>query len=372
MSTAERDFYEILGVGRDADEAELKKAFRRRARELHPDVNPDDPGAEARFKELAEAYEVLSNAETRAAYDRFGREGLRGRPGPDMSGFGSFQDIFDAFFGGEAFGGRAGPRSVAGDDVLVGTQISFVESARGVEREVEVDLVEACPTCEGSGARAGGRVERCGQCGGQGQVRTVSRGPFGQFVRADICPTCAGDGEVILDRCATCVGRGRVSERRRVSVNLPAGIADGQRLRMTGRGHAGSRGAPPGDLYVEVRVKPDKRFLRDGLDVVSTVAVTVTDAMVGTTVTVPTVEGDHEIQLPAGTQPGQEIRLGGRGFPAINRRGRGDQRVVVEVKVPKVTTDEGREAVRKLADRLTDRHYKDDEGFFDRLKSAFK
>jgi molecular chaperone DnaJ len=163
-----------------------------------------------------------------------------------------------------------------------------------------------------------------------------------------------------------------VSERRRVSVNLPAGIADGQRLRMVGRGHAGSRGAPPGDLYVEVRVKPDRRFLRDGLDIVTTVAVPVTDAMVGTTVTVPTVEGDHELQLPAGTQPGQEIRLNGRGFPAINRRGRGDQRVVVEVKVPKVTTDEGREAVRRLADRLTDKHYKDDEGFFDRLKSAFK
>jgi molecular chaperone DnaJ len=372
MSTTERDYYEILGVARDADDAEIKKAFRRRARELHPDVNPDDPGAEARFKELAEAYEVLSNAETRAAYDRFGRAGVRGQAGPDMGGFSSFQDIFDAFFGGEAFSGRAGPRNVAGDDVLVGVGVSFVESALGVEREVDVDLIEACPACEGSGARPGGRVERCRQCGGQGQVRTVSRGPFGQFIRAEICPACAGEGEIILDRCATCVGRGRVQERRRTSVNVPAGISDGQRIRLTGRGHAGGKGARPGDLYVEVRVSPDRRFIRDGLDIVSTVAVPVTDAMVGTKVTVPTVEGDHEIELPAGTQPGQEIRLGGRGFPAIGRRGRGDQRVVVEVKVPKVTTQEAREAVKKLADRLTEKHYKDDEGFFDRLKSAFR
>jgi len=374
MSTAERDFYEILGVARDADDAEIKRAFRRRARELHPDVNPDDPGAEARFKELAEAYEVLSNADSRAAYDRFGRAGVRGQgagAGPDMGGFGSFQDIFDAFFGGEVFT-RTGPRNTPGDDVLVGASISFVESALGVEREVSADLIEACPACEGSGARPGGRVERCSQCGGQGHVRTVSRGPFGQFVRHDVCPSCAGDGEVILDRCATCVGHGRVKERRQISVNIPAGIADGQRIRLTGRGHAGHHGARPGDLYVEVRVAPDKRFIRDGLDIVSTVAVPVTDAMTGTTVTVPTVEGDQEIELHAGTQPGQEVRLHGKGFPAIGRRGRGDQRVVVEVKVPRVTSDEGREAVKKLAERLSDKHYKDDEGFFDRLRSAFR
>jgi len=372
MATRNRDYYEALGVSRDASETEIKKAFRARARELHPDVNPGDAEAEARFKEVAEAYEVLSNPETRQAYDRYGHEGLRGRPGPDFADFGSFQDLFDAFFGGEVFGRRAGPRRVPGDDVLVAVEVSFVESALGAEREIRLDVVDACEVCAGSGAKPGGRVERCVQCGGQGQVRSVVRGPFGQFLRTEVCPSCQGEGQIIVDRCEACSGRGRRVEEKVHQVRIPAGIAHGQRIRMPGRGHAGARGAPPGDLYVEVRVGADPHLRRDGLDVVTRVGITVTDAMTGTEVTVPTVEGEERVELRAGTQSGEEIVLRGKGFPVLHGRGRGDERVIVDVRIPRVTSDEGRAAVRDLAERhLDEKSYREDEGFFERLRHAF-
>jgi molecular chaperone DnaJ len=373
MATTNRDHYEVLGVPRGASEDEIKRAFRRRARELHPDVNPGDPAAEARFKELAQAYEVLSNPETRQLYDRFGHEGLRGRPAPDFGDLGSFQDIFDVFFG-EVFGRGGGRRAAPGDDVLVRTQVSFVESALGVDREVEFRVVEACEVCEGTGARPGGRVETCSTCHGEGQVRQVARGPFGQFVRTQVCPSCAGEGRVALDPCERCSGRGRMRGRRQVEVAVPAGIADGQRIRLVGQGNAGDPGAPPGDLYVEVGVAPDDRFAREGLDVVTRAVVSVTDAMLGTTIAVPTIQGEERIDLRPGTQSGQEVVLRGRGFPAIQRRGRGDQRVIVEVRIPRVTDDEGREAVERLAGTLGPANDADDEdeGFFDRIRHAFR
>jgi molecular chaperone DnaJ len=365
-----RDYYDILGVPRDAGDDAIKRAFRTKARELHPDVNPD-PQAEARFKELAQAYETLSDPETRAIYDRYGAEGLRGRGGPDFADFGSFQDLFDAFFGGDVFGRRGGgPR--AGDDVAVALEISFVESARGVTRAVEYDTLGECAACDGSGAAPGADVVRCAMCDGQGQVRQVSRGPFGQFVRAQTCPQCRGAGELPSEACAECGGRGRVAAARSHSVDIPAGIANGQRIRVTGRGGAGERGAPPGDLYVQVRVAEDERFVRDGLDVVTRVAVPVTDAMVGATITVPTIEGEAEMELRPGTQSGDELLMRGRGFPALAGRGHGHQRVVVEVRVPRVLTEDGRRAVEGLADALDERSYREDEGFFDRLKSAFR
>ncbi len=365
-----RDYYEILGVGRDASEDEIKRSFRRRARELHPDVNPD-PQAEARFKELARAYEVLSDPETRAVYDRHGAEGLRGRGGPDFADFGSFQDLFDAFFGGDVFGRRpAGPR--AGDDVGVAIGISFVESAQGATRTVEYESVGACEQCDGSGAAPGAEIARCAMCEGQGQVRQVSRGAFGQFVRAQTCPQCRGAGEIPSEPCPECAGRGRVRTDASLSVDIPAGIANGQRIRIPGRGDAGERGASPGDLYVQVGVAEDPRFAREGLDVVTRIAVPVTDAMLGTAVTVPTVEGEAEVELRPGTQSGDELVMKGRGFPALAGRGRGDQRVVVEVRVPRVLTEEGRTAVEGLAEALDERSYREDEGFFDRLKSAFR
>jgi molecular chaperone DnaJ len=370
VASAGRDFYEILGVDRGADEAELKKAFRRKARELHPDVNRS-PDAEAQFKELARAYETLSNAETRAAYDRFGEEGLRGRAAPNVD-FSSFQDLFDAFFGGDVFGGGRGRSRRGGEDIGLAVRIDFVESALGVTRELDYEAMGPCDTCEGTGAAPGAEITRCAMCGGEGQVRQVTRGAFGQFVRAQVCPQCQGAGRVPETACPDCRGRGVRPEKRHRSVDIPAGIAHGQQIRITGEGHAGDTGAPAGDLYVQVAVNEDARFVRDGLDIVVQMAVPVTDAMTGGTLTVPTVEGDTEMELRPGTQPGDELVLKGKGFPAIGARGRGDQRVVVEVKVPRVITEEGRAAVARLGEQLTERSYREDEGFFDRIKSDFR
>jgi molecular chaperone DnaJ len=377
MADERRDYYDILGVSRDASDDEIKKAFRRKARELHPDVNPDDPDAEALFKQAAEAYEVVSNPETRAIYDRHGHAGLNGRPGAsDFSDFGSFQDLFDAFFGGDIFGrgggGGGGRRQSAGQDIGVVVQIAFVDSAAGIAREIDYDVASACETCDGKGYPPSARVDRCATCAGQGQVRQVTRGPFGQMMRTQVCPTCRGRGEVPSESCATCGGGGRTTERRTLNVEIPAGIASGQQIRLTGRGHAGDFGAPAGDLYVQVDVLADDRFRRDGLDVVTRVAVPVTDAMIGATITVPTVDGEAPIELRAGTQPGDEFVLRGKGFPAIQGRGRGDQRVVVDVRVPRVINDEGRAAVDRLAEQLDARSYREDEGFFDRLRHAFR
>lgn len=368
-----RDYYEVLGVARDASDRDIKSAFRRLARELHPDVNPDDPTAEERFKEVAEAYEVLSDADQRARYDRFGHAGVHGAGGAGgAQGFGSFQDIFDAFFGGaDIFGGAGGP--AAGDDILVTTTVSFVESATGTEREVAVDRVEDCGTCEGSGAAPGSEVHTCSTCAGQGQVRQVVNTALGQVVRARPCPACGGRGREISTPCTDCRGRGRVRAQTQVPVRVPAGIATGQRIRLSGRGGAGEMGAPAGDLYVEVRVQPDDRFMRDGLDIVHEVEVPVTAAMTGTTISVPTIEGEHELEIRAGTQPGAELRLKGKGFPVVHGRDRGDEVVVVHVRVPRITSDEGREALRPLAEHLEEHGDDgDDEGFFGRLRHAFR
>jgi molecular chaperone DnaJ len=367
-----RDYYEILGVPRDADEDAIKKAFRRRARELHPDVNPD-PTAEAQFKEAAEAYEALANPESRGIYDRFGHDGLRGRGtgATDFADFGSFQDLFDAFFGGDVFGRRGSGRR-GGDDVAVGVQLSFVESATGKSERIDYEVVAACDACGGSGGAPDSEIIRCATCGGQGQVRRVARTPLGQIVRTELCPECRGAGDRPTEPCAGCRGRGRRPTVQSIEVEIPAGIANGQRIRMPGQGAAGERGAPRGDLYVHVEVADDARFRREGLDVVTRVAVPVTDAMVGASVTVPTVEGEAEVQLRAGTQPGDEYVLRGKGFPAVSARGRGDQRVVIEVRVPRVQTEDGRRAVERLAENLDAGSYREDEGFFDRLKHAFR
>jgi molecular chaperone DnaJ len=365
-----RDYYEVLGVERGASAEDIKKAFRKRARELHPDVNPD-PSAEAQFKEAAEAYEVLSDAESRALYDRYGHEGVKGRAaGSDYADFGSFQDLFDAFFGGDVFGRRSGPRP--GEDIAVAVDISFVESARGVSREVEVERDEECEVCSGSGAAPGTRLERCETCAGQGQVRQVTRGPFGQFLRTQVCSSCHGRGEIPAERCPNCLARGRVRKTSRVSVEIPAGISGGQRIRLSGRGHAGEVGAAAGDLYVLVRVAADERFHRDGLDVVTHAGVPVTEAMVGGEVTVPTVDGEAKVEVRAGAQPGDEVVLRGKGFPALEGRGRGDQRIVLDVRVPKVTDDEGKQAVASLAATLDERSYQQESGFFERLRHAFR
>ena len=274
-----RDYYEVLGVGRDADEGQIKKAFRRLARELHPDVNAHDPEAEAKFKEAAEAYEVLSDAERRRMYDAYGHEGLRtGGYAPNFEGFGSISDLFSAFFGAggfdAAFGGsRTRGGAVQGGDVAVAVAIDLADAAHGKRVEVAYDATARCETCNGNGAQPGTPIVTCPRCRGAGQIQHVQRTRFGQLVRTTVCDACGGDGRSAEEPCETCDGAGMQVRRAKLEVDVPAGIADGQRIRLSGRGHAGERGGPSGDLYVVVRVREDERFLRDGEDLVTVVDV---------------------------------------------------------------------------------------------------
>jgi molecular chaperone DnaJ len=376
--SATRDYYEVLGVARDADEATVKKAFRRLARELHPDVNSHDPQAEEKFKEAAEAYEVLCDPDRRATYDRYGHEGLRsGGYAPNFESFGSVADIFDAFFGGSSpfgdifgGGGRAGG-TVQGGDIAVAAEVDLIGAARGTSVEVSYEAVAPCEHCRGNGAEPGTPIETCARCGGSGQLRAVSRTPFGQMVRAAVCDVCNGEGRVPREPCKVCRGRGRTVERAKVSVDVPAGIADAQRIRISGRGHAGERGGPPGDLYVLVRVRDDPRFVRDGDDLVTAVDVSAPLAALGTTVEVPTVDGSTTLEIPAGTQPHKALIVRGAGMPALRGHRKGDLRVVVNVVVPRHLDHEQHELYERLAGSLTEHNLRSEEGVFGKLKRAF-
>lgn len=367
-----RDYYEVLGVERAASEEEVKKAFRRQARELHPDVNSHDPEAEEKFKEAAEAYEVLSDPWRRQTYDSFGREGLRsGGWSPRSAGFGSIEDIFQAFFGaGDPFGFSRGP--AGGGDVVATVEVKLEEVATGVARELSFDAVMACEHCNGNGAEPGTPISTCDRCGGNGQVRYVSRTAFGQLVRASTCDACGGDGRVAETPCEECNGAGRKAGIRRFDLAVPPGIEDGQRLRISGAGHAGEPGGPPGDLYVEVRVAEDERFHRDGEDLVSIVDVSATVAMLGTTVSVETLEGERIVSVPPGSQGGTEVLLRGLGLPPLGGRSRGDQRVVLNVVVPANLSDEQRELAQQLNDTIESHNLQtSQEGFLSRVRRAF-
>ncbi|HXD64008.1 MAG TPA: molecular chaperone DnaJ [Solirubrobacteraceae bacterium] len=383
MSAAKmpRDYYEVLGVDRGADDGEIKKAFRRLARELHPDVNKE-PDAEERFKEAAEAYEVLSDSDRRATYDRYGHEGLRqGGYAPNFEGFGSVADIFEAFFGGGGFGGGAfgggmfgGGRAsgaIQGGDVAVGAEITLVEAADGTPVEVSYDAVSTCEHCRGNGAEPGTPIETCTNCDGTGQLRVISRTPFGQMVRAAVCDVCHGEGKVPQTPCRECGGRGRKVERVKVSVDVPAGIDDGQRIRITGRGHAGERGGPAGDLYVQIRVKEDPRFVRHDNELVTVVDVAAPLAALGTTVEVPTLDGTTELEIPAGVQPHESINIRGEGMPALRGRHRGNLRVIVNVVVPRHLSKPQKELLQQLADSLTEHNLRTDDGVLGKIKRAF-
>jgi molecular chaperone DnaJ len=371
MATSARDPYEILGVPRDADETQIKKAFRRLARELHPDVNRHDPDAEEKFKEAAEAYEILNDAERRALYDRYGHDGLRsGGYAPNFEGFGSISDLFDAFFGG--FGGGMAGRAAGpaqGRDIAVGPEITLAEAATGTSVELSFEAVDACEVCHGNGAKPGTPIVTCERCGGAGVLQAVTRSPFGQVMRQMACDVCGGDGRVPSEPCERCDGRGREVRRRTLRVDVPPGIGDGQRIRLTGRGHAGERGGPPGDLYVLVRIAADERFLRDGDDLVTVLDVPAPLAMIGATLTAPALEGDVEVEIPPGTQPGDVFVVRGDGMPRLRRSGRrGDLRVVVNVVVPRRLTREQRKQAQKLADSLTAENVRTDESLVGKLK----
>ena len=369
--TTPRDPYDVLGVGREADETQIKKAFRRLARELHPDVNTEDPQAEEKFKEAAEAYEILSDPERRATYDRYGHEGLRsGGWSPSSQGFGSLSDLFDAFFGGgggAVGGGRGGPRQ--GGDVAVALDIDLLQAAEGAAVEVSYEAVDVCEHCRGNGAEPGTPITTCERCGGQGALQAVSRTPFGQVVRTVPCDVCGGDGKVAETPCSVCRGEGRQVTERTLTVDVPAGIADGQRIRLAGRGHAGEPGAPAGDLYVLVQVRQDERFVRDGDDLVTMLDVPAPLAALGARLDVPTLRGTEPVEVPAGTQPGEIIVLRGQGMPVLRRAGRtGDLRVVVNVIIPRRLDKAQKALLQQLADSITPENLDLHEGLGAKLR----
>jgi molecular chaperone DnaJ len=362
-----RDPYEVLGVATDASTQEIKKAFRQLARELHPDVNAHDPAAEEKFKEAAEAYEILSDDERRATYDRYGHDGLRsGGFAPNFDAFGSISELFNAFFGGA--GARSGPAQ--GGDVAVRVDVDLIDAARGTRVEVAYEVVERCEHCHGNGAEPGTPIETCERCGGAGALQAVTQTPFGQMVRTMACDVCGGDGRVATDPCRECCGRGRLARTREVEVDVPAGIGDGQRVRITGRGHAGEAGAPAGDLYVLVRVREDPRFVREGDDLITVLDVPAPLAALGATLAVPTLEGSTEVELPAGTQPGEVLTLRREGMPSLRRGRHGDLRVVVNVVIPRRLTPEQRELVEALNESLTEDNLRSHESVFSKLRRA--
>lgn len=370
MATTERDYYELLGLERGASESDIKRAFRKLAREVHPDVS-DAPDAEERFKEIVEAYEVLSKPETRELYDRYGHAGLRGGGyQPGHFDFGSLSDLFSAFFGDDLVGGRT--RRSRGADLSAVVEIDLVDAATGVRREVPFEIAVACTRCGGNGAEPGTKVVACETCGGVGHVQHVTRSLFGEFVRTGACPTCGGSGRRIETPCSECEGLGRVLEERRLDVTIPPGIHDGQRIRLSGEGHAGVLGARAGDVYVLVRVRPDPRFVREGDDIFSTVDLTMTQAALGATRAIPTLDGDHDLEFAAGTQPGAIVVLRGRGMPVLQGFGRGDHRVLVNVVVPRHLTDEQRRLLEEFESHAHDKTYKADESFLDKLKSFLR
>ena len=371
------DYYDLLGVGRDADADTLKRSYRRLARQYHPDINKE-AGAEDRFKEIGRAYEVLSDPQTRARYDQFGEAGLGGAAGaPDMGDMGGFADLFETFFQG--FGGpggsaggrprRRGPQQ--GDDLRYDLTVDFEQAVFGQEQEIKIPHLETCDVCDGSGAKSGSGPTTCGTCGGAGQVRRATRTPFGNFTQVAECPTCEGTGQVIADPCSSCGGQGVRQVRKKLRINIPAGVDTGTRLRVSGEGNAGLRGGPSGDLYVFLTVRSHPRLKRDGLNILSDVKVSYLQAILGDTIEVETVDGVQEIELPAGSQPGSVVTLNNKGIPKLgNPVARGDQRINVTVELPKRLSDAERTLLEQLAGHHSARgkqHHHHNSGLFARL-----
>ncbi len=369
-----QDYYEVLGLSKDASDADIKKAYRKFAKQYHPDVNPGDKTAEAKFKEVGEAYEVLSDAGKRSNYDRFGHAG-----GPQTGGAGGFGmdfddigDIFSSFFGGgfSTNTKRNGPQK--GRDIEVNLNISFEESAFGVEKEIEFGRVEKCETCAGSGAKAGTQPQKCGACGGTGQVKTAQRTPFGQFVNTSPCVACGGKGTIIKEPCAGCSGKGMVRKKKTIKIKVPAGIDDNQAISVRGEGDEGQRGGPRGDVYVNINVRPHPLFIRRGNTVHLEMPITLVQAALGTELQVPTLDGNVKFSIPEGTQHQTDFRLRGKGIPHLRGGARGDQIVTVVVEVPRHLNEKQKDLLRQFAGTTTDKNYQKHGSFFANLKKVFK
>lgn len=369
--SSKRDYYEVLGVGRTADAEGLKKAYRRLARQYHPDINKE-PGAEERFKEANEAYEVLSDAEKRRAYDRFGHAAVDGSSGYSDFGFGGIGDIFEEFFG---FGSgtrtrRRGPRR--GNDLQYDLEISLEEAVFGCEKEIGVYRRDVCPACQGSAAEPGTTPVRCNQCNGSGEVRRVQQSILGSFVNVATCPICQGKGEVVSTPCQRCRGQGQVEATKSITVKIPPGVDDGTRIRLAGEGEPGLRDGPQGNLYVLLHVQPHHIFRRSGDDIVLELNINIAQAALGDKVTIPTLDGEESIHIPGGTQTGRIFRLRGRGVPHLRRNGRGDLLIVTQVVVPSELDDHQRELFQELGETLGKEVIPQHErSFMDRLRNVF-
>lgn len=372
-----RDYYEVLGVGKDASEDEIKKAYRKVAKANHPDLHPGDKAAEERFKEANEAYEVLSDSEKKARYDRFGHAGVDpsyGAGGPGAGGFdvdfgGDIGDIFSSFFGG---GRRSNPNAPRrGGDVAASVVISFEEAARGCKKQVTYTAVSPCPQCHGSGAASASAVKTCPQCNGTGQERRVQQTPFGAMQTQTTCSRCRGRGRIIETPCKACRGSGQTSQPVTVGINIPAGIDEGQVISIRGKGHAGANGGPAGDLQVEVSVRPHPLFDRRGYDILCEVPLTFSQMALGAEVSIPTLDGNVTQTIREGTQPGEVIRLKDKGFPHLQGRGCGDELVRLTVEVPKNLSSEQKKALRAFEETMGEKNYQKRSTFRDKLKKAF-
>ncbi|MCI8624407.1 MAG: molecular chaperone DnaJ [Provencibacterium sp.] len=377
-----RDYYEVLGVSKGCSEDELKKAYRQMAKKYHPDLNPGDKEAEARFKEINEAYEVLSDPQKRSRYDQFGHAGVDpsyGGGGGAAYGTGGFDfgdigDIFDSFFGGGGFGFGGSTRArdpnapIRGNNVSISLALSFMEAAKGCKKEVNVPHLEQCSSCSGTGAKAGSHAETCSECGGSGQVRVSQRTPLGVIQTVKPCSKCSGKGKIITQPCPDCRGLGRVRRQKKLEVSVPAGIDDGQTFVLRGQGDSGLNGGPAGDVNITVSVRPDPLFERDGFDVWCDIPLTFAQAALGDEITVPTIDGKVSYNVPDGTQPGTVFRLRNKGIQYVGGRGRGDQYVRVNIEVPKNMTGKQKDALRDFEKLMNDRNYEKRKGFFDKLK----
>lgn len=370
---SKRDYYEVLGVGRDAAQEELKKAYRKLARRYHPDVNSGGKDSETRFKEVKEAYDVLSDSQKRAQYDQFGhtaQEFGNFNGTPFTQGFGGFEDIFDTFFGGSGFSRRRSGGPQRGSDLRYDLEITLEDVAFGLKTTIKIPRTETCPDCEGSGAKAGTRSETCSHCEGTGQQQVIKNTAFGRFINMKTCEACQGEGKIIKEPCPDCNGRGQIHREREIEVKIPAGVDTGSKLRVSREGEAGRRGGAPGDLYVVLHVKTHEHFKREGDDVIVEFPLSFAQATLGGEILVPTLDGKKaKLRIPEGTQPGTFFRLRGKGIPHLRGFGRGDQHVMTTVLVPKKLDSKQRQALRIFCKTLGE-DIPEEKGFIGKVKDV--